>query len=165
MGKENLFPSYNRREFVAGSTFLSLVLPVLMKEDVNSLIKKTALDYLRKNCPSWQGLATWYSTKEEECLGCRDGLIMANGEELQDHGVCTLACNKIPLNRIVLVLNQENEVATIARVTDRGEQLEEERLADLNIELRNALQIDPDQGLTSVEIIELPCQELLQIIT
>ncbi len=165
MSRENLFPSYNRREFIAGSTFLSLVLPVLMGESVNFLIKKTALDYLRKNYPSWQGLAAWYSTKKEECLGCREDLIMANGKELRDHGVCTLACNKIPLNRVVLVLNQENDVTVIAQVTDRGEQLEKERLADLNVGLRNALRIDPNQGVALVEIIELPCQELLQTIT
>ena len=89
---------------------------------------------------------------------------MANGEELQDHNVCTLACNRVPLNSLVLVLNQENETTIVARVTDRGEQLEEERLADLNVELRDTLQIDPNQGVTPIEIIQLPYQELLQTI-
>lgn len=99
-----------------------------------------------------RGTASYYS--ESGCLGCNAGLIMANGEKLNDKEY-TLALTPAMvkeyklLNDMVKVTNLKNKSTVIARVTDTGGFAKYNRVADLSVATRDALGC---QDLCEVEI-------------
>lgn len=89
-----------------------------------------------------QGEASYYSV--EGCLGCSPTLTMANGERLDDT-VKTLAltpetvrAHKL-LNKHVTVTNLKTGDTTTAKVTDTGGFAKYNRVADLNLATKEAI--------------------------
>lgn len=82
------------------------------------------------------GQASYYS--EDGCIGCREDRIMANGQRF-DEDALILACNKIPLNSIVTVINLATGDKTTAKVTDTGGFDKLGRIADLSKGLKNEI--------------------------
>ena len=77
----------------------------------------------------WNGTASYYS--EDGCIGCREDLLMANGERFHDEGF-TVAFNWLPLGSFVSVENVSNGMVTVAEVTDTGGFTELGRIIDLS---------------------------------
>lgn len=88
------------------------------------------------------GKASYYS--REGCIGCNDGLIMANGQELDDEAL-TLALTPEEvntgkrLNDIVVVENVRNGRTVKAKVTDTGGFASYNRIADLSVATKQAI--------------------------
>ena len=93
------------------------------------------------------GLAGWYGTGWNECLGCRWDRIMANGERLNDEEM-TIACGYqgscefFPVGTTVRITNLENGKSVKARVTDTGNFTELNRIADCSKAVAEALSFD-----------------------
>lgn len=101
---------------------------------------------------SIEGIASYYSSTG--CLGCNKNLIMANGEKLVD-SARTLALTpgiisqyKL-LNDTVLITNKANGKTTSAKVTDSGGFGKYNRVADLSVGTRDAIECS---SLCEVEI-------------
>jgi len=100
-----------------------------------------------------RGQASYYWTGG--CLGCNDGLIMANGEKLDDNKATialvpeTVRKYKL-LNKQVTIKNTETGATTTAIVTDTGGFARHGRVADLSRKTRDNLGCG---GLCDVEII------------
>ena len=99
-----------------------------------------------------KGVASYYS--EEGCLGCREDLLMANGERFYNTGL-TVAMNDIPLNTKINVLNPITGRSTMARVTDTGGFGELGRIADLSPAVKDAI------GCTDLCEVEIYIEETL----
>lgn len=85
------------------------------------------------------GQASWYGEADDECVGCREDRLMANGERYNEDAM-TLAYWNVPLNSEVQVTNLDNGKTIKAKVTDTGGfQAEYGRVADLSKGLKNAL--------------------------
>lgn len=82
------------------------------------------------------GRASYYTT--QGCLGCRDDLLMANGEVLDDNRR-TVAYNKAPLGTLLLITNTKNGASTVAEVTDTGGFEKYGKIIDLSLATKNAL--------------------------
>lgn len=95
------------------------------------------------------GKASNYS--RNGCLGCSLGLIMTNGEPLDDNGLTIAADQAIPLNSSARITNLENGRSAIVRVTDRGGFRNLGRIADMTPATQNA--IGAKSGETNVEIV------------
>jgi rare lipoprotein A (peptidoglycan hydrolase) len=104
---------------------------------------------------TWEGQASVYT--EEGCLGCNEGLIMANLERL-DYTKLTLAMlpevvkAKKLLNKMVQVTNVKNGLVVIAKVTDTGGFGRYNRVADLNKATADAINC---KGLCQVKVEEI----------
>lgn len=91
-----------------------------------------------------EGLASWYGTGENECLGCNPGRIMANGEKLDDNKktvACAIggSCKYFDIGDRVEILNLDNMMVTTAIVTDRGGFAKYGRIIDMTKAVKNAL--------------------------
>ena len=69
--------------------------------------------------PDWVGYASWYGESDEECLGCREDRIMANGEVF-DETALTVAFNRVPLGTVLLIRNPVTSHIVYAEVSDTG---------------------------------------------
>lgn len=92
-----------------------------------------------------QGTASFYS--ENGCLGCNAGLIMANGEKLNDKNYTIALTPELVkqyklLNDMVKVVNIKTKATVIAKVTDTGGFAKYNRIADLSLATRDALGCD-----------------------
>lgn len=85
----------------------------------------------------FEGEASYYS--REGCIGCSPTLTMANGEPLDD-GRLTLAFNHAPMNTQVRVCNLATNSCIEALVTDTGGFGKLNRIADLTVATRDAIQ-------------------------
>ena len=94
------------------------------------------------------GLASYYSVAG--CVGCRDDLLMANGERF-DETAMTLAFNWLPLGTVVEVTNVLTGDSRLAEITDTGGFNKLGRIADLSLGLKEALNCS---DLCRVEIVE-----------
>ena len=89
-----------------------------------------------------KGTASYYS--RAGCLGCSENMVMANGQELDDDALTlaltpeTVSEYKL-LNDKVTVINLENGQKTTARVTDTGGFSKYDRVADLSLATKNAI--------------------------
>ena len=84
----------------------------------------------------WHGQASYYS--REGCIGCSANLYMANGKPLDDNKL-TVAFNKIPLGKMVRIINNKTHDVVIAEVTDTGGFERHGRIIDLSLATKNAI--------------------------
>lgn len=94
-----------------------------------------------------EGLASWYGTGEDECLGCREDRIMANGERLDDDKktiACAIggSCKYFDVGDEVEILNLENMMVVRAVVTDRGGFARYGRIIDMTKAVRDSINCD-----------------------
>jgi len=100
-----------------------------------------------------KGMASYYSVAG--CLGCSSTLTMANGETLDDTRLTialtpeVVSAHKL-LNDIVRVINVNNGQEITAKVTDTGGFAKYNRVADLGLAVKNAINCN---SLCEVEII------------
>lgn len=99
---------------------------------------------------AWYGTASYYS--EAGCVGCREDLLMANGNRFVEQDL-TLAFNQLPLNTKVKVRNQYSNDWRIATVTDRGGFEDLGRIADLSLGLKEAINCT-DLCLVEISLVE-----------
>ena len=86
----------------------------------------------------WAGVASWYGAKPEWCVGCNPDFIMANGNKLDDTKK-TLAFNDLPLGDWVVITNVANGKSEEVEITDTGGFKSLDRIADMSLALKNAL--------------------------
>lgn len=84
----------------------------------------------------YKGKASYYS--RAGCLGCSEGMIMANGEPLDDSRL-TVAFNYATLDSMVRVVNQKTGKMVSAMVTDRGGFERHGKIIDLSVATRDAI--------------------------
>lgn len=92
--------------------------------------------YIAPEAPVY-GIASYYSTKD--CIGCSRGLVMANGEVLEDTRL-SVAYNDAPLNTSIKISNVEKGKSVVAIVTDRGGFNRHQRVIDLSLHVKELLQ-------------------------
>lgn len=90
-----------------------------------------------------QGTASYYSY--QGCLGCNEGRIMKNGERLDDTKY-TIALTPFHvrkyqlLNKMVTVINLQNNKAHVVKVTDTGGFAKYHRIADLGLVVKQSIE-------------------------
>lgn len=98
---------------------------------------------IEKPAPQYKyirGEASYYS--ENGCLGCSETLTMANNERLNDE-IMTIAL--LPddytrlKNKYVLIINDDNYLTVVAKVTDTGGFGKYNRVADLSLATATAI--------------------------
>jgi rare lipoprotein A (peptidoglycan hydrolase) len=106
--------------------------------------------------PYLEGMATWYGTGVDECLGCNAKRIMANGQPLDDERktvACGVggSCKQFPLGSRVKIINQANGMTVYAVVTDTGgfAKFEDNRILDVSKAVRDSLNMG---GMTKVRV-------------
>jgi rare lipoprotein A (peptidoglycan hydrolase) len=107
-----------------------------------------------------EGIASWYGTGEDECLGCNPRRIMANGQRLDDDkktAACSVGgtCKTFPVGSRVRILNLENKMLTTALITDTGGLLkgtDKERSIDVSKAVKDAINCG---GLCEVRVTVL----------
>lgn len=98
----------------------------------------------------YRGTASYYS--RQGCVGCSEGMIMANGQPLDD-GAMTVAYNRASLGSVVKVKNVNNGLQVVATVTDTGGFERIGRIIDLTLAVKQALACN---DLCQVEVTHLP---------
>ena len=83
-----------------------------------------------------EGIASWYGEDSSECIGCRDDLLMANGQRYNENNF-TIASNDYALGQEVRVCNELTCIDTV--VTDTGGFNALGRVADLSKATKNVL--------------------------
>lgn len=114
-----------------------------------NILKKEISELKDERDNTWRGVASYYS--EEGCVGCRDDLLMANGERFRDEGF-TVAFNQLPLESWVTIENMKTGDMTYARVTDTGGFEPLGRIVDISPAVKNAINCE---DLCQVEIRKL----------
>lgn len=89
------------------------------------------------------GQASYYS--ETGCLGCSKTLTMANGEVLDDSKLTVALTPSLVrkyklLNKQVVIVNPKTGISVAAKVTDTGGFAKYNRVADLSVATRDAIQ-------------------------
>ena len=109
----------------------SLITPVI----THTVIKQPELE---NGVNMWTGEASYYSRKG--CLGCSESLTMANGQPLDDSKL-TVAFNKLPLGKMVRIINNATNDVVTAEITDTGgfERPGLNRIIDLSLATKNAI--------------------------
>lgn len=98
----------------------------------------------------WGGKASWYGATPENCLGCDENFIMANGQKLDDR-IRTIAFNELPLGTRVLVKNVDNGLEEVVEVTDTGGFNNYGKIADLSKALKESLNCGDTCNITIEE--------------
>jgi rare lipoprotein A (peptidoglycan hydrolase) len=110
---------------------------ITLLEDI--VLKQQELAQLEREMitpESFEGIASYYS--EEGCIGCREDLLMANGERFYNENY-TIAMNVVPLGSWVRITNPLTNDTTLARVTDTGGFTQLGRVADLSPAVKKAI--------------------------
>ncbi len=94
------------------------------------------------------GVVSYYS--EADCLGCSADKVMANGERFNENDL-TMANNRLPLNSKVKVTNLNENLSTVARVTDRHGV--PSRIADLSKRLYERIKARTDDSQIRIQTI------------
>lgn len=85
---------------------------------------------------TWEGTASYYS--RAGCVGCSPGMIMANGQPLDDTKP-TAAFNRADLGTKLRVTDRKNGNSVVVEVTDRGGFEDLGRIIDLSLAAKNSL--------------------------
>lgn len=104
-----------------------------LENDIKEM--KRSIEILN-NRKVYTGTASYYS--EANCIGCREDLLMANGERFNEDSY-TIAMNKMPLNSIVTVTNLTTNDKITVKVTDTGGFEDLGRIADLSKGVKEAI--------------------------
>jgi len=106
--------------------------------------------------PYLEGMATWYGTGVDECLGCGINRIMANGKRLDDTALTVAcgvggSCKQFPLVSKVKIINLENMMTVEAEVTDIGgfSKFKDNRIIDVTKAVRDSLNMG---GMAKVRV-------------
>jgi 3D (Asp-Asp-Asp) domain-containing protein len=104
--------------------------------------------------PYLEGIATWYGTGIDECLGCNPKRIMANGKLLNDSALTVAcgvggSCRMFPLGSKVKIINLGNMMTVDAIVTDTGGFTKYNRVLDVTKLVRDSLNME---GMAKVRV-------------